>query len=266
LRRLALAVALLSAVTAYAQLGSARRGISQGTLITPASEGIISGLKGVPFSADTVTETSRTLADGNHINQVTRGSVYRDSEGRTRHEFARDIPGQEDARSVSITDPVQQLLISFTTFGERVATVRPMHRASSAASTSTSTSSTATSTPATAASASTITAPANARSSNTATDRSQRHVREDLGTREIEGFVVRGTRTTTTTEAGAIGNDQPIVSVTESWYSEELRQKLLSETDDPQYGHRTTRLVNIQRTEPDPALFQVPPDYSVREP
>src|ERR1700675_1466087 len=44
------------------------------------------GVKNAPFSADAITESSHTLADGNHIRQSVNSKVYRDSEGRTRRE------------------------------------------------------------------------------------------------------------------------------------------------------------------------------------
>jgi hypothetical protein len=254
MRRLALAVAFLTSVMAYAQPGSsARRGNpAQGAAVLSTSSGlstgpgfvsVTAGIKGAPFSAETVTETTRTLANGNRIDGTAHGNVYRDSEGRTRHETSTPLANQEDGLVVSITDTVRQVFIHFATFGDKVATVTPMHPSSTASATRPATSSTAA-----------------GRTSQPAPS-----TREDLGTQEIDGFTVRGTRTTRTTEAGKIGNEQPIVSVTESWYSKELHEVLLTETDDPLSGHRTTKLVNIQRGEPDATLFQVPPDYTVKE-
>src|SRR4249919_3388389 len=43
-------------------------------------------MKGAPYSAETIVESSQTLADGNRISRKTTGQVYRDSEGRTRRE------------------------------------------------------------------------------------------------------------------------------------------------------------------------------------
>src|SRR5258705_13881657 len=43
-------------------------------------------VKGVPFSAEAVTETVQTLGDGNRITNRITSSVYRDTEGRTRRE------------------------------------------------------------------------------------------------------------------------------------------------------------------------------------
>lgn len=41
---------------------------------------------GAPFSAVAVTETTRTLADGNHITRKTQANLFRDSQGRERRE------------------------------------------------------------------------------------------------------------------------------------------------------------------------------------
>src|SRR3954468_18063164 len=43
-------------------------------------------VKNAPYSAEIVTETTQTLPDGNRIKQTNSVRVYRDSEGRTRHE------------------------------------------------------------------------------------------------------------------------------------------------------------------------------------
>ena len=43
-------------------------------------------VKGAPYSAEAVTETTQTLGDGNRIYRKTTASVYRDSEGRTRRD------------------------------------------------------------------------------------------------------------------------------------------------------------------------------------
>lgn len=86
---------------------------------------------------------------------------------------------------------------------------------------------------------------------------------ESLGAQVIEGVAAEGTKTTTTFPVGVMGNDRPIVRVTESWHSPELKIVLLSKNSDPRTGEHTMRLQNVDRSEPDPALFQVPPDYQV---
>jgi hypothetical protein len=154
---------------------------------------------------------------------------------------------------VIITDPVEQVSINFVISsqgGDKVAHIH--HFRTSGVGTRTPTSGSTTS-------AESGSEPRQPR------PRPAQPVREDLGTKTIENFAVRGTKTTRTIEAGAEGNELPIVIVSETWYSRELRQALLTETDDPRVGHQTSKLVNIQRTEPDPALFQVPSDYATKE-
>jgi hypothetical protein len=89
--------------------------------------------------------------------------------------------------------------------------------------------------------------------------------KESLGTQTIEGVQAEGTRVTFTIPAGKIGNERPIVSVNERWYSPELQAVVLSKNTDPRMGETTYRLTNIVRSEPDSGLFQLPSDYTVKE-
>ena len=100
--------ALLVAVSASAQDDATRRAVE-----VAARMPFEKAVKGAPYSAETVIESSQTLADGNRINQKTVGRVYRDSEGRTRREEDRPTrivgPGAPPAfqrTSISIVDPV----------------------------------------------------------------------------------------------------------------------------------------------------------------
>jgi hypothetical protein len=82
---------------------------------------------------------------------------------------------------------------------------------------------------------------------------------------EIEGFVVTGKRLTHTIETGRIGNDRPLTTATETWFSPDLQMPLLTKAEDPQFGQHVRKLVNIRTGDPDPALFQIPSDYTVRD-
>jgi hypothetical protein len=86
---------------------------------------------------------------------------------------------------------------------------------------------------------------------------------EKLGPQNIEGLVVEGTRGTRTIPIGEIGNDSPLVITSESWFSRELKETVLSKNSDPRYGENSTRLTNISRAEPDAALFTPPAGYTV---
>jgi hypothetical protein len=76
-------------------------------------------LKGAPYSAETVVESSQTLADGNRITRKTTGQVYRDSEGRTRREEDVTVTTKTPTglvsnvrKTISIVDPVAGLAYS----------------------------------------------------------------------------------------------------------------------------------------------------------
>jgi hypothetical protein len=75
---------------------------SMGTMFGPRM-GSSKVVKGAPYSAEMVTETTQSLADGNTISRRKAGRVHRDSEGRTRQETAAE--GREP--TVFINDPVE---------------------------------------------------------------------------------------------------------------------------------------------------------------
>jgi hypothetical protein len=88
---------------------------------------------------------------------------------------------------------------------------------------------------------------------------------EELGEQTIEGVKARGVRNTSTVEIGAIGNDRPLTTLSESWYSDELKTEVMSRRNDPRTGESNFRLTNINRGEPASYLFQVPSGYTVTE-
>ena len=85
---------------------------------------------------------------------------------------------------------------------------------------------------------------------------------EDLGAQVMEGFLVKGERTTSTFPADHDGSDSPMVEVDEVWTSTELGLTILSKHSDSRGGGIVSRVTSLDRSEPDPALFQVPPDYT----
>lgn len=89
---------------------------------------------------------------------------------------------------------------------------------------------------------------------------------KELGTKEIEGIKAQGKLRSYEIPAGEIGNRNPIVVSTETWYSPELQVTLLSKHSDPRSGERVYRLAAIKREEPAAALFAIPSDYTVRDP
>src|SRR5690349_19951808 len=86
---------------------------------------------------------------------------------------------------------------------------------------------------------------------------------QNLPELSIEGVHAQGERLTTTIAAGAIGNEVPIEIVSEEWTSPDLKVLVLNEHRDPRMGTSTYRVTNVNRSEPDAYLFEVPADYTV---
>ncbi len=197
-----------------------------------------------PFTATVSTEITRTLADGNRIDQTITGTIARDSQGRTRREIS--VPGAMLTTSggpaphaIFINDPVAgtgYVLHPDRKTADEVPfrAFRKIRRA--------------------------------VRNEVGVGKRFQsERTTTDLGTQTINGILAQGTRITRTIPAGQIGNEKPIVIVTERWYSPDLQTYILTKTTDPLMGNTTFQLTNIQRAEPDPGLFQVPSDYTVKQ-
>src|SRR5712691_998400 len=70
-----------------------------------------SPVKGAPYSAQAVTGTTQTLADGNRIVRNSSSMIYRDGAGRERRELSlpsigSSNTGGEPAQTILISDPV----------------------------------------------------------------------------------------------------------------------------------------------------------------
>jgi hypothetical protein len=82
---------------------------------------------------------------------------------------------------------------------------------------------------------------------------------EDLGKQSIGGVECASTRTTTTSDS------QPaLIAVDELCTSKELELIALVKHSGPD-GEMTSRIRNVHRKIPDPALFVIPADYRIRE-
>lgn len=253
-------------------------------------------MKNSPFSAEAVSESVQTLADGNRIVRNSTTKLYRNSEGRFRRELKSGSGGMlggaySFGSGVTILDPVagHRYLLDPEQRTARTALLRaarPPVRVRGEA------------------------APPEPQNPPPAPDKFLPEVRviapvdvevaiptvpgvpgvyrtvapaiaggldvyttaasakydsrtEELGSRNIEGVEAEGTRTTTTIPADAIGNERPIEIVYERWHSKELGLTVMSIHSDPRFGEQTYRLTNIVRTEPDPSLFTLPSGYKV---
>jgi len=89
-----------------------------------------------------------------------------------------------------------------------------------------------------------------------------RYVSENLGQKEIHGLAAYGMRWTMTQLEGGGPSAMP-ETTTEVWKSSELGLKLLELTSGPKYGLQREELSDLQRADPDPALFKPPQGYKV---
>ena len=259
-------------------------------------------IKGAPYSAEAVTESVQTLADGNRIVNKMTSQVFRDSEGRTRREqtlkgLGGVGTGEEPMQTIFINDPVAGVTYSLDT------RTHTAHKSMPFKFQVTSRSGTLTEgqrfeyravAPGAGAGVTTnvvVAAPSNAPPQagtrvvpsaevehfnvrtegasgyvfRTRSNTNANEVKEQLGKQMIEGVEAEGTRTTVTIPAGEIGNERAIEIVSERWYSPELQLVVMTKHSDPRSGETTYKLTNINRAEPAKSLFEVPAGFNVKE-
>src|SRR5580658_4953724 len=207
----------------------------------PRTEGVYSDamdgqsgpVVGKPLSASEVRRTEQTLSDGSHIVNSETEHFYRDGMGRMR---------TETATGALIFDPVAGFTYDLTVWrkGYTKSPIKPN-------------------------SIVTIAAAAH-RSGSSSGNRKLPNgsIAEDLPPQTLSGVYAKGVRITTTIPAGTLGNDRDLKVVNERWYSEDLKLLLKSSNSDPRFGVTTYELTNISQAPPDPALFQIPADYTER--
>jgi hypothetical protein len=202
---------------------------------------------GAPFSADVVSQSTQILADGTLVTRETHGKMFRDSAGRTRSEteLESSVAGVDARHFVTIVDPVQGTSMVLDVAAKSATVFHLPNTASVSAH-------------------SLKLATAAAQAGRQDVKQLTPPGSEDLGAMMLEGFAVNGTRragaSAATSPKGALPN-----VVTESWFSKELKVDLLVNRQGPQSASRTTKLTNITPAEPDPTVFQIPADYTVRD-
>jgi hypothetical protein len=228
-------------------------------------------IKNRPYQAQAVTEIKQTLANGSHIVQTTTATVARDSEGRTvRIQKLSSIgPWKSSSESssgdgptlTSIFDPVTKTHIDYTS-DSGIAHVMALPTLPAGAVMA---SGFAVSSAGAVSGGGPVVFSVQGHALSPQASGSVEAKTESLGTRTIEAVQVDGTRATSTIPTGTIGNDKDLVITRETWYSPDLQLVLLSTQDDPRFGQTTYSLTNIERSEPDASLFQVPSGYKIEK-
>lgn len=239
LRSLCLTVllaALACTIPVVAQTGMSFRSDGE-TVTTP----------GLPFQAERTTRIYHKLIDGNEISREEHETIARDDDGRFYDESKLTSSGGKPLPNAGtfhlVADPVAHTTINWSTFSQ-VAT--SSHIGPTAHLTVT---------------------PLQAQRDETAfiPKNSSIITTQDLGKKTIAGLPATGTRTTTAIHAGAIGNTRDIVITHEVWISTDLQITISESDDSPVSGTRTAEITSITRTAPPPTLFQLPPDYTIKE-
>lgn len=238
--------------------------------ITTALAGPMANVTGAPYSAQATTERVQVLADGNRILQTTSGTVARDSQGRVRRE--ESLPGLktnngEAPHIVMIDDPVAQ--VHWTVDAQTKTAIKMPFKKGPPPSGKDAIYAVANQDIASTKMAVMVNSGDVARGAPTLSSvtpsKDVNATKTDLGSQNIEGVPAKGTRITRTIPAGQIGNEQPLVITTETWYSPDLKVLVMSKSSDPRMDDTTYTLTDIQRSEPDPTLFQVPEDYTIKD-
>jgi TonB family protein len=250
-------------------------------------------VKGSPYSAQAVTETTQVLSDGNRIVNKTVALVYRDSEGRTRREqtlkaIGALARGGEPSQVIFISDPVAGTSYTLDPKTQIARKLPPMRfkvqRATGASGTSKSGESGAV-----AGYRGNVQQiivgqdqGENYRIAVEADAQIRRQVEsgvalgwldkrnpsaktESLGKQNINGVEADGTRTIVTIAPGEIGNERAIEIVSERWFSQALQVIVMTRHSDPRFGENSYQLMDINRTEPARELFEVPAGYRIEE-
>jgi hypothetical protein len=269
-------------------------------VVTPDHLMDVKVITGAPYSATITTTLTQTLADGTHIVQKQEAFSARDSAGRTRREESLSNIGPWSTSNsnpiVFINDPVAQThyvlqpdgktamkmsLPTGTTTITPAGALPPMTEQKTfifvgqPGETLSREALPALPTPPPPGAKDTLAAPTSDVAGagphvvtsvmvNGEETAAQDKV-QTLADQTIEGVLAHGSQITTTIPAGAIGNDQPILVTTETWYSPDLQMVVLSKRNDPRVGESVMAVTNIQRGEPGAALFQVPAGYTVTD-
>jgi len=207
---------------------------------------------GAPYTAIRKTTFVEKLANGTTINRVNLVKEARDSSGRT---YREELPGTEtgpggrfrESHPVTVFDPVSHTSMHWNANSKEATVFHMPDRGQGWREHA----------PAT---GSEELGRARANWGNRVQPQP-----ELLGTKTVGGVEAEGTRMTRVIPVGAEGNDQAISITHEIWTSSELKTAVLSTSVDPRGGTTTTELTEIQRGEPDPALFQPPAGYAVKE-
>lgn len=190
----------------------------------------IPNLPNAPFTATVNTEWVRTLPNGARITLVNHRLIARDTAGRIFQERRTLVPqyGKQESliSQTEIGDPIlKQEYICIPQAKTCQLEVRERF-------------------------VTTVQTVSSVNNPDSAT--------QSLGTQTVAGLETVGTRETFVIPANEIGNDSPINTTREFWFSPQLGLNLISVRDDPRFGTQRFEVSDITLGEPDATLFSPP--------
>jgi hypothetical protein len=234
-----LAICVVLASSLAAQEAESSRAPDRGTDVRVHGIQILP-VTGKPFSGRDHIEWTRTLEDGSVITTHLYAYLVRDSQGRIYREHRTFVPVNSGKQSrqidIVLLDPVTHTRTTCI-LAKRRCTITGYHQ-----------------------SAKFVPPPVGPQGKGT-----RYLAREALGTDVIDDLSVIGTRETLTINAGVVGNNAPLITKKEYWYSPDLEINLLTSRKDPREGTQVIHVVDLSRTDPDPAIFRVPSNFVVED-
>jgi hypothetical protein len=191
-----------------------------------------------PFTATVSTTWIRQLPDGSTIAWKNHRTIARDAAGRVfqeRRMFVPESGNDEPAlRQTEISDPVAHEFYVCKPL-EHVCRLEQFSRVETA----------------------NMVSPGNGRKQAGSPEM------EDLGKQSIGGLEAVGTREITVIPAGAMGNNSPLMSKREFWYSPQLGINLITRRQEPRAGEQNFEVSDIAIGEPDAKLFAPPSGFKI---
>jgi hypothetical protein len=240
----------LSSLISVAQVQQVQRPYSP----VPVSDGgvrevvesiVIPAIPRAPFTATLATEAVKYAADGSTLTLVNERHIARDAQGRIYEERWFLVPKDGKVKSImnwiQIADPSRRTLYNCST-EVRICDLLVFDPTDDLSAMS-----------------------PRRGSSGRLREGGGDVVWEDLGKRNIAGIDTVGTRETTTIDAGAMGNDQPLTYMSEYWHSAQLGINLLSLRSSPFFGKQTFTVTELTAADPDPQLFELPVGFKVND-
>jgi hypothetical protein len=205
-----------------------------GVFITP--------IPGSPFTGHVDISSQEILPDGQTQTRTTINLIARDSSGRIHNERRRLVPqdfsGEPVLLETHIYDPATRLSVDLDPF-THIAREIVLRRAP--------------------------TAPQQGQPATPSSRTIPGTTEKDLGEKSFNGINLHGLLRSRTIAADQNGTGKPVTIVDEYWYSPELAINILVKHDDPRTGEQIVSVTQIDRREPDAALFSVPATFKIAD-